>query len=144
MLQLDPAAQVRTVIVTDIAAPRERVWAVLTDISQWPDWMEMITAAQLQGGLARGGESHWSIAGAAIRSTLREVIPACRLAWTGSDGTHEGIHIWELQPNGTETRLSNAESITGAADPIAHQKALEAALSLWNLSLKARAESGAP
>lgn len=144
MLQIDASAPVQTVVETYIAAPPGRVWEVLTDVEHWSDWMKMIVSARLEGRLEPGGTIRWSIAGMNIASKLQEVNAGKRLAWKGTDGAHVGIHVWQLVPQGEGTKLVNAESITGSADPGADQVALDQALSFWNLSLKARAEGSAP
>lgn len=140
-LQLDSNAEVLSEHRIEILASPEEVWSVHTDIAAWPVWMELITAATLDGGLKPGGIIRWSIGGFDIASQLVEVVPERHLAWQGSDGIHQGIHIWKLVPQRGATLLINSESISGVADPAKHQTLLDQALSTWNLSLKERVES---
>lgn len=141
-LELDPKAPVQCDVRVEIAAMPEQVWAVHTDVARWPEWMTMITAARLEGPLARGSVLHWSIAGLDIQSRLADVQPKRRLAWRGGDGGEQiGIHIWEFVRSGASTIVANRESICGVANPERHQELLHEAMTFWNTALKARVES---
>lgn len=43
----------------DIAAPTDKVWAIMTDIERWPDWTPTVSQAELLGGtdLTVGGRA---------------------------------------------------------------------------------------
>ena len=131
-------------IMIDVAP--SAVWAVLTDVARWADWMPRIHMARLAGPLAPGGIIHWQIDDMRIASRLTHADPPTRLAWAGSDGESEGIHVWSLVPEGGRTRLVNAESFDGPAaraDPAAFTKHLVEALEQWNLCLKRQVEGAA-
>ncbi|WP_243056966.1 SRPBCC family protein [Nocardioides sp. SR21] len=93
----------------DVAAPPERVWALLTDFSQMPDWSpELVKMLPLKpGGLRRGqwylGINRRKAVVWPTRSVVAELDPGRLLVW---DTTSSGARwIWELSPSGTGTRL---------------------------------------
>lgn len=45
---------------TDIDAPIEKVWEVLTDPSQWPNWFPGIDAIDWISAMEKGGTFEWS------------------------------------------------------------------------------------
>ncbi|WP_176599025.1 MULTISPECIES: SRPBCC family protein [Sphingobium] len=147
MVSVDRDAPVLCIHELEINASPDQVWAVFIDVAGWVDWMEPITAARLDGPLASGSIIHWSVAGVDmsvseidIPSKIAEVEPGRRLAWTGDAGGLTGTHVWDFEPSGTGTRLTNSESIFGAEDPAQVTKELGVFLQLWNARLKATVE----
>ena len=129
-----------------IDATPKAVWGVLTDIARWADWMPRIRSARLDGPLAPGAVIHWRIDDMTIASRLTHVNAPTRLAWAGSDGESEGVHVWSLFVEGRRTRLVNAETFDGPAArayPVAFGEHLVDALEQWNLCLKCRVEGAA-
>ncbi len=96
-----------------IAAPRERVWAVLTKIERWPEWQPDVSSAKLEGGLAPGTIFRWKAKGLNITSTIQELEPERRISWTGNSIGMQAIHIWALEPADTGTRVITEESLSG-------------------------------
>ena len=141
ILAIDRKAPVQCELDISIDASPKKVWAVLSKVSDWHNWMDMISASRLEGELTPGSIVYWSSAGMDIRSRLAEVNAGRRLAWQGTDGAHVGIHIWDLKPQGNGTLLRNSESIHGAENPADHQEKLIAALTYWNQALKTKVES---
>ncbi|NMO14202.1 Shy6-polyketide cyclase [Pyxidicoccus fallax] len=123
-----------------------RVWALLTAIDQWPEWNPDITAAALKGPVAVGSTFQWATAGLAIVSTLGEVIPGKRLAWSGDTNGIFGIHVWTLEPadaKGESTRVRTAESWSGDAvqqAPAMMEGLLRSAITAWLGHLRSTAE----
>ena len=97
---------------TVVAAPPERVWAVLSDMRRMPDLSpELVRMVPLLPGGLRVGQNYLGInrRGAVwwpTRSVVAELEPARRLVW---DTTSSGARwVWELEPasdNGRSTRV---------------------------------------
>jgi uncharacterized protein YndB with AHSA1/START domain len=94
---------------TYIAAPPDRVWAALSDLSRMPDWSpELVRMVPLKRGGLRVGQWYLGInrRKAVVwptRSVVAEVERGRRLAWdTKSSGAR---WIWELVPEGDGTRV---------------------------------------
>lgn len=127
----------------EVAAPPERIWRLLTDIGAWPDWNELVDRATLEGPLGPGTVFRWKSKGLAVTSTLREVAPERRLAWTGRAFGTRALHCWELEATPRGTLLRTAESFHGWLPKLAPktmQRTLDAALPAWLQALKTAAE----
>jgi uncharacterized protein YndB with AHSA1/START domain len=97
---------------TTVAAPPDRVWALLADVSRMPAWSPELVAMKplLPGGL-RVGQQYAALNRRGVvvwptRSVVVELEPGRRLSWdTRSSGAR---WIWELEPVGPaggETRV---------------------------------------
>jgi hypothetical protein len=126
-----------------IEAPLESVWGVLTQVSAWPDWNPDITTAEIEGPVQSGGVIHWETAGMAIPSTIGEVTPLKKLAWSGETSGIFGIHVWTFAATADGTHVRTEESWEGALPVHTKelQSALDASLVRWLSYLKRRAES---
>ena len=92
-----------------IAAPPDRVWALVTDTSRMPDWSpELVRMLPLKGGGMRRGQWYLGInrrKGVVwpTRNVVGVLEPGRSLAW---DTTSSGARwIWELSPSGEGTRV---------------------------------------
>ncbi len=100
---------------TEIAAPRERVWARLVDVEGWPEWNHEVKKVKLEGGLQVGSVFRWKAGPGTITSTFQAVDPPRHVAWTGTTLSLKAVHTWTLDPTETGTRVLTAESFEGAA-----------------------------
>lgn len=126
-----------------IAALPERVWALLSDIDRWSSWQPDIAAAQLIGSLAPGSAFKWRSAGTSVSSTLAEVDPPRRLAWTGRAMGAKAKHVWILEPQGSGTTVKTQESFEGLVVVLMKrrmQRLLDGSLEKWLARLKEAAE----
>lgn len=89
---------------TTVAAPPERVWALLADVSRMPAWSpELVVMKPLLPGGLRVGQQYAALNRRGVvvwptRSVVVELEPARRLSWdTRSSGAR---WIWELEPVG--------------------------------------------
>ncbi len=101
-----------------ISAPVETVWRVHTEIDSWPDWNTDIAKANLTGPIALGTVFHWETAGMAIPSTIGEVVPFKKLAWSGETGGILGVHVWNFSATAEGTRVRTEESWEGVSLPL--------------------------
>ncbi|GAW47817.1 cyclase/dehydrase [Nocardioides sp. PD653] len=92
-----------------IAAPPDRVWALLTDFARMPDWSpELVRMVALKPGGLRVGQWYLGInrRKAVVwptRSVVSQLEPGRVVAW---DTTSSGARwIWELAPDGEGTQV---------------------------------------
>jgi len=97
----------------DIAASREVVWDVISEIGAWPSWNPEVKTARLEGPLAVGSVFRWNAGGASLTSTLRAVDPPRELSWFGRTMGIRAIHIFRLQPSDGGTLARSEESWEG-------------------------------
>jgi len=141
-----------------IDAPADRVWDLLTDLSQMPDWSpELVRMVPLKRGGLREGQWYLGInrRKAVVwpsRSVVAVVEPGRSLAWdTKSSGAR---WIWELIPEGDRTRVVHRRPVPRALTPIGkvfaasflggadeHADELEAGMAQTVSRLKAAAEA---
>jgi len=142
----------------DVDAPPERVWALLTDLSNLPDWSpELVRMVPLKRGGLRVGQWYLGInrRKAAVwptRSVVAVLEPGRVLAWdTRSSGAR---WVWELTPTDTGTRVvhrrpvpQGLSAMSRAFAPVllgggaSHADELEAGMATTVARLKAAAES---
>ncbi len=144
-----------------VAAPRDAVWALLTDFSRMPAWSpELVTMRPLLRGGLRLGQQYVSLnrRKAVVwptRSVVAELEPGRRLAWdTRSSGAR---WIWELEDAAGGTRVVHrrpvptrltatsalfARAFLGGAD--GHADELEQGMATTVARLKAAVERPQP
>jgi uncharacterized protein YndB with AHSA1/START domain len=140
---INPNAKMVAETELQIDASPDAVWAVLTDVDRWTEWLPEFASARLDGPLAAGTKLYWEPQGQAVVSELVIVEPSKLLVWTGSGGA---VHVWELSANGSGTSLRNAESIEDWEFPGDHadQSAfLTNNMNAWNARLAERVASHA-
>lgn len=130
-----------------IAASLDTVWDLFTDISRWPEWHSDVSSARLEGPLAAGTVFRWSTAGLDdIASTIGEMIPEQRIAWSGPAQGIMGIHVWTFTAVQNGVLVKTEESWSG--EPVlqqleAAQQGLDQSIRSWLENLKREAEARA-
>ena len=142
---------------TTVAAPPDRVWELLTDLSRMPDWSpELLRMVPLKRGGLRVGQWYLGLnrRKAVVwptRSVVAVLEPGRSLAWdTRSSGAR---WVWELKPDGDGTRVVHRRPVprhltllSKAFAPVAlggsdsHADELEAGMAQTVARLKAAAE----
>jgi len=126
-----------------INAPTENVWAIITDVAQWPQRFSHVKAAELNGDFAVGNSFNWKSGGVNIVSTIQALNPHHFLHWTGKALGTKAVHTWELSAKGNQTFLETSESFDGwlvKLMPGAFQKMLDKTLIDWLSEIKRFAE----
>ncbi len=142
-MDIDRNAPVITRDEIVIAAPLSSVWDLFTDISSWTGWYKEIDSARLDAPLAVGAVFNWTTAGLNIASTVGELIPQQRIAWSGTVQGIVGIHVWRFIPAEDGVLVQTEESWDG--EPVRQQRnftqqALDQSIRSWLESLKRAAE----
>lgn len=143
-MNINPKAPVLTNEEVIINAPLIDVWNIHTDISNWSDWNDEISASRIDAPPAIGKTFTWTISGMEISSTISELIPGQKIAWSGTVNGVLGIHVWLFRDVGDGVLVSTAESLEG--EPINdqvdfYQDGLNKTLRAWLDNLKKKAES---
>jgi uncharacterized protein YndB with AHSA1/START domain len=112
-MDIDGKALLQARATIEIAAAPGKVWAALTAIDRWPEWQPGVSAAQLEGVLAVGSVFRWKAKGLGIVSTIQELEPGKRIAWSGISLGMRAMHAWTLEATGGGTRVASRESMTG-------------------------------
>ncbi len=134
-----------------IAAPPDRVWAVLRDITAWGAWNPVI---RIHAGTAAVGSrlkvemTPPGMQAMRFTPTVREVQDGRELRWLGRvglPGIFDGEHRFHLEAEGTGTRLRHSEEFRGLLVPLVMRGRMLAAtremFAVFNAKLKARVES---
>jgi hypothetical protein len=136
---------------TEIAAPADRVWKIVSDLRAYARWNPEITVASGHAApgqvltlrvRSQGGTS-------TVRSTVRATDPGRELRWTSEyheiGGLADGEQRFTIESAGAgRVRFTQSETFRGIAVPFLHHS-LAAGCSRFdamNAALKKRAESG--
>jgi hypothetical protein len=126
-----------------VDAPVEEVWAVLTALESWPSWNPGVGSMEVRGSLAAGTEFRWVAGGMRIHSRIETIEAPRRIVWSGRTMGIRAVHLWELAPAGTATRVHTEEAFLGLIVRLfagRMKRELEAALAQGLDALKTEAE----
>jgi len=127
----------------EIAAAPELAWDVLTAIGRWPEWNPSVRSVPFEEGIGEGNEFRWKAGPGSIRSTIEEVDPPRRIAWTGSSFGVKAIHVHTFEPHASGTLVRTEESYDGLVARLFRrrlQRVLDTTLDDELRHLKAEAE----
>jgi carbon monoxide dehydrogenase subunit G len=79
-----------------IAAARDLVWQVLTDLEGWPAWNPGVKSLTMSGALAVGATFRWKAGPGTIRSKVEECEAPSAVGWTGRTFGIRARHAWQL------------------------------------------------
>jgi hypothetical protein len=128
---------------TDVAAPAEVVWEVLTDFDRWQQWNPGIKSMSYEGPLAPGAMFRWKAGPGTIVSTIEEIDRPRYIRWRGRTMAISAIHEWRLDERDGGTHVDTEESWSGFLVRLARgslRKALDGSLEEGLVHLKREAE----
>jgi hypothetical protein len=134
-------------VATDVDAPVEAVWAVLSDLASYGEWNPQLTS--VRGELREGARVRIRVAQSSGRersmtATVAAVDPGRRLEWVGTvvgSWLFEGRHAVELEAlDDGRTRVTNRERLSGLLVPFVVPDDVERDYEAANRALAARAE----
>jgi hypothetical protein len=101
---------------TTIAAPPERVWAILTDLPQWPQWNS--TVISTEGQVALGNKVTVTVKanpGRAFAVKVKVLDAPSHMTWVGGMplGLFTGTRTYTLTPRDGGTEFAMEEAYTG-------------------------------
>ena len=107
--------------VTDIAAPPEAVWRVLTDFAAYAQWHPVLSFVDVPTAIVPGTRLRAQVSSGSPNDgeyafTIVHFEAPRRLEWEG--GVPEvltGRHSFILEPHGGGTRVTDSEEFTGTA-----------------------------
>lgn len=139
---------VELLLEVEVAAEPERVWAVLTQVRDWPRWHPHMTFAVARGDLAEGTRLDWRADGMRIRSVIQELDPLERFGLSTRMLGGHGRLRWVLEEVApARTRIRFEESWEGLLVRLL-QRTLHRTLTLsrtaWLEALRDRAEEAPP
>ncbi len=126
-----------------VNAPIQAVWKIQSDIDGWKNWQTDITKSQLDGELVPNEIFKWTSGGFAVTSTIQEVVPQQRLAWSGKALGSFAKHIWMFKPQDGGTLVTTEESMEGWLISLLKPFVpgfLDKSLQVWTQNLKKKAE----
>jgi len=133
-------------VTTQIDAPPMAVWAVLTDLSRYPEWNPLFREAS--GEVAVGGRITLRAVQPAngrlmtVRAKIVAADPGAELRWTSSvPGIMSGEHSFVLTPLDGGTRLAQTEIYGGLLAATVSVPRTETIFQAMNDALKQRAEA---
>jgi hypothetical protein len=111
---LDENAAVKSSSSLVIDAPIGKVWKLLSDMRDWPEWRSDAHVVEL-GEMRPDATFRWKIRGSAIKSTFAVVKPERELTWTGvAMGCMKAIDRMRLSETAEgQTQVTIEESMSG-------------------------------
>jgi uncharacterized protein YndB with AHSA1/START domain len=128
---------------TEIDAPAEHVWDVLTAVESWPAWNPDVKSVSLEGEIAEGKSFRWKAGPGTITSTVRQIDAPRRIAWTGKTLGINATHVYRLEGRNGKTLVRTEESYEGLVARVLRgslQKTLDNALEQGLAHLKGEVE----
>ena len=112
-MSIDEQAPVTGEAETQIHAPVDVVWSILTDFNSWPKWNTGVNRIHIHGDVEVGAEFIWVGGGSKIRSRIEVLEENVRIVWSGKALGTRAVHEWRFESMGTHTRAITRESLDG-------------------------------
>lgn len=93
----------------EINAPVEKVWQVITNPDQWPQWFPGFESVSNVTSVSEGGTFEWTREGKTGRGSIVNLEPMKRLDIMTQIGDDKDSHVFKLRPSGGFFGLNNDE-----------------------------------
>lgn len=132
-----------------VAAPPARVWAWLVRPLTWPTYYRNAWNVRFEDGggpeLVLGSRFAWTTFYVRVTTTVVELEPHRRLAWSGRAPGGVGYHGWVIEPTADGCRVVTEETQRGLVPSLGRvvlRHGLEREHQRWLVGLARMAESG--
>jgi hypothetical protein len=141
---IDENAAIKTATEIHIAAPVERVWNHLINLSAWPVIDPSFQNVQLESNVEEDAYFRFVLNNFPIRAKFAVAVPNRELTWTGLSWWFKSIDLHVLEPAENNcTRLYIAESLAGVLASLFITSAqLRVQHDRWLAAFKRAAENG--
>jgi hypothetical protein len=113
-IEVDTQAKAYAVDSVRIDALVAKVYALIANINDWPQWFEGVTEAHINGNAGEGNEFVWKAKGFRIKSKIHTLNPNSDIGWTGKMWWIKAIHNWHFESTpGGGTLVIVQESFSG-------------------------------
>jgi hypothetical protein len=119
------------------------VWAIMADIKSWHKWLYDVGKIELKKPLEVGSRFRWSTLSLAMISTIQDLVPNQRIAWTSKGSGMRSAQTWVLTPKEEGTLVVSEQSMQGLLVRLFKDRtkdAVEQAMAAWLNNLKRQAE----
>ncbi|MEQ6168579.1 MULTISPECIES: SRPBCC family protein [unclassified Ekhidna] len=139
--QINENASIRDSHSTIINADINKVWDILVDMQDWPNWMSDVKKVTLDGDPAEGTTFKWVQGRAHGISQIQAFKKPNTLSWTSKARMVKRIYVWSLESDEGQTIATVSASFQGTMVVLAqtHQKVYDELLN-WLEALKSKAE----
>ena len=96
-----------------VNAPAVKVWSILTEINNWPNWQSAVKKANLKTSLNEGAKFIWNAGGVTRKSIIHTCEPFQSFGWTGKTIGAFAIQNWRFESVNDGTIVFVEESLQG-------------------------------
>lgn len=139
--QINENASIRDSHSTIINADINKVWDILVNMEDWPNWMHDVKKVSVDGEPDEGTVFKWVQGRAHGTSQIQAFKKPYTLSWTSKARMVKRIYVWSLESDEGQTIATVSASFQGTMVLFAqtHQKVYDELLN-WLESLKNKAE----
>ncbi|WP_420578476.1 SRPBCC family protein [Ekhidna sp.] len=140
--QINENASIRDSHSTIINADINKVWDILVNLKDWPNWMQDVKKVTVEGSeIGEGTVFKWVQGRAHGISEIQAFKKPNTFAWTSKASMVKRIYVWSLESDEGQTIATVSASFQGVMVVLAqnHQKVYNELLN-WLEALKNKAE----
>jgi uncharacterized membrane protein len=96
-IEVDTKTKAYAIDSIEINAPLEKVYSLIANINNWPNWFEGVTEVKLNGDIQEGTDFIWKAKGYKIKSKIHTVKINRAIGWTGKMWWIKAVHNWRFK-----------------------------------------------